>query len=160
MTGAITINTATVRINSDDAAGTLAINGGVGMGANNLTVGGVGATTIGGVITGSGTLTKDGAGVLTVTGEQRCHADRPDHRDGGDGQHLRLDRSGPDRSRDAQRRDATADRNLGSCFSSTTRGIDPSASGGTIEISNAAGTIDYAGVIGGAEFSIRPAPAR
>jgi fibronectin-binding autotransporter adhesin len=63
--GAITLGAAT-RINSD--ADTLTLSGGIS-GAQNLTIGGAGNTTVSsGIGTSTGTLTKDGAGVLLLAG--------------------------------------------------------------------------------------------
>jgi fibronectin-binding autotransporter adhesin len=149
MTGAITINTATVRINSDDAGGTLAINGAVGMGANNLTVGGVGATTIGGVITGSGTLTKDGAGVLTVTGNNGASFTGPITVTGGV---VSIPTSTALGITGLTTLNGGTLRHTGptGALISTTRGIDLGASGGTIDISTTASEITYDGVVSGA----------
>ncbi|MEI8039143.1 MAG: autotransporter-associated beta strand repeat-containing protein, partial [Verrucomicrobiota bacterium] len=62
--GLITLNGAT-RINSD--SGLLTLSGGFS-GAQNLTIGGAGGTTLSGDLAiGAGTLTKDAAGVLTLS---------------------------------------------------------------------------------------------
>lgn len=64
--GAITLTTNAVRINSD--AGTLTLSGGISNSNVNLTFGGSGNITSSGVIgTGSGNLIKDGAGTLTFS---------------------------------------------------------------------------------------------
>ncbi len=64
--GAISLAGAS-RINSD--SGTLTVSGSITATNQDLTVGGVGHTTLNGSIgTGSGTLTKDGSGTLTLSG--------------------------------------------------------------------------------------------
>jgi fibronectin-binding autotransporter adhesin len=65
--GAITVASASARINSD--SGTLTLSNTVAMGNNTLSVGGTGNTTITGQLTGtsSSTLNKDGAGTLTLS---------------------------------------------------------------------------------------------
>ncbi len=67
--GSVNLGSA-ARINADSGT-LLTVSGGVILGGNTLTVGGVGNTTISGVIsngTGTGTLVKDGDGTLTLTG--------------------------------------------------------------------------------------------
>lgn len=67
VTGALTL-TANTTITAD-SGGTLALSGGIGGAAKNLSVGGAGNTTISGAITTTtGTVTKDGAGTLTFGG--------------------------------------------------------------------------------------------
>jgi autotransporter-associated beta strand protein len=64
--GAISLATAPVRINSD--AGTLTLSGGIS-GAQDLTFGGAGNVTVNSLIaTGTAALTKDGLGTLTLNG--------------------------------------------------------------------------------------------
>ena len=77
-----------------------------------LTIGGAGATTLGGVITGSGTLTKDGAGVLTVTANNDASFTGPITVTAGVVSIPASTALGTDRSRDAQRRHASAHRIL------------------------------------------------
>ncbi len=66
--GAITLGTAS-RINSDTFNTTLTLTGGITGTDLNLTIGGLGNTTISttGITTGSGTLTKDNIGTLTLS---------------------------------------------------------------------------------------------
>lgn len=65
--GAVTVASASTRINSD--AGTLTLANTVALGSNTLTVGGAGNTTVSGQVTGasSSNLAKDGSGTLTLS---------------------------------------------------------------------------------------------
>ena len=63
--GAITINAANTRINSD--IGTMTLTGGISTGGNAFVVGGAGNTAQTGAVGGLGALTKDGAGTASFS---------------------------------------------------------------------------------------------
>ena len=64
LSGTVTVN-GTSRINSDN--GSLSLTNTVALGANALSIGGAGSTTLSGALTGNGALTKDGLGSLTLS---------------------------------------------------------------------------------------------
>jgi fibronectin-binding autotransporter adhesin len=66
LSGALTI--ASAALVESDSASNLTLSGAVGLGANTLTVGGGGNTTVSNAISGTGGLTKSDAGTLTLTG--------------------------------------------------------------------------------------------